>query len=158
MKYIYYNTETQTIIRERNEPYLIYGKQGKLPQDVVELQRVESDKPSYNELIEKLVLSYQVDLQNKEYRHLWEKVSKTIYEIKTDDWKYMEFGLRVVAPLILANQYPQIEVWFRLNELPIEICDDIAYLYCNAIQPFHQELIDAHQEVHVESLADINDN
>jgi hypothetical protein len=65
----------------------------------------------------------------------------TEQEIKENDWGQMDYALRIVAPLTLALQYPQIEVWFRLNGLPIVVKDAMVYLYCNEILAEHEQLV-----------------
>lgn len=73
------------------------------------------------------------------------------YEFIDDDaWHYPDFPLRIVAPITLANEYPQIKVWFDLRELPIKVSGDTAYLYCNFIEPMHQQLVDAIEVVTLE--------
>lgn len=73
---------------------------------------------------------------------------KYAYDYTADEsWHYSEFAKRIVAPLELANQYPQIKVWFDLRNLPIEVVGNTAYLYCNEIDPVHQALVDALQGV-----------
>lgn len=61
----------------------------------------------------------------------------------TNDWNYPQFILRIVAPIALLLQYPQFEVWFRINNLPIVNTDGILHCYCNEILPEHQTLVDS---------------
>jgi hypothetical protein len=73
---------------------------------------------------------------------------KFAYDYTGDpDWHYSNFSKRIVAPLELANQYPQIKVWFDLRNLPIEVVGETAYLYCNEIDPLHQSLVDSLQGI-----------
>ena len=69
--------------------------------------------------------------------------NKQLYIYSTDDWNYPEFILRIVAPIALLLQYPQFEVWFRINNLPIVNTDGILHCYCNEILPEHQALVDS---------------
>ena len=63
-------------------------------------------------------------------------------QIEQSDWMY-PYPIRIVAPKMLALQYPQIYVWFQMNNLPVEVIGDLAHLYCNEIMPEHQTIIDA---------------
>lgn len=67
-------------------------------------------------------------------------------QIEQSDWMY-PYPIRIVAPKMLALQYPQIYVWFQMNNLPVEVIGDLAHLYCNEIMPEHQALIDANAGV-----------
>jgi len=58
------------------------------------------------------------------------------------DWLH-NYPMRIVAPKELALAYPQIYVWFQVNDLPIEKFDTYVHLYCNEIMPEHQTIIDA---------------
>lgn len=64
----------------------------------------------------------------------------------TSDWLH-NYPLRIVAPKALALVYPQIYIWFQINDLPIEKVGDMMYLYCNEIMAEHQGLIDANSEI-----------
>lgn len=66
-------------------------------------------------------------------------------ELKSD-WLY-DYPLRIVAPKTLALVYPEIYIWFQINDLPIEKVGDMMHLYCNEIMPEHQGLIDANSEI-----------
>lgn len=62
------------------------------------------------------------------------------------DWLH-DYPLRIIAPKTLALIYPQIYIWFQINDLPIEKVGDMMHLYCNEIMPEHQGLIDANSEI-----------
>lgn len=62
------------------------------------------------------------------------------------DWLH-DYPLRIIAPKTLALVYPQIYIWFQINDLPIEKVGDMMHLYCNEIMPEHQGLIDANSEI-----------
>lgn len=62
------------------------------------------------------------------------------------DW-FHNYPLRIVAPKALALVYPQIYIWFQINDLPIEKVGDMMHLYCNEIMPEHQGLIKANSEI-----------
>lgn len=62
------------------------------------------------------------------------------------DWLH-NYPLRIIAPKTLALIYPQIYIWFQINDLPIEKVGDMIHLYCNEIMPEHQGLIDANSEI-----------
>jgi hypothetical protein len=72
---------------------------------------------------------------------------KTILE----DWHEPTYTLRIRAPKSLALEYPQMYVWFQINDLPIHKVGDEALLYCNEVLPEHQPLVDALDSVTVEN-------
>lgn len=57
------------------------------------------------------------------------------------------YPLRIVAPKMLVLVYPEIYIWFQINDLPIEKVGDMVHLYCNEIMTEHQGLIDAHKDI-----------
>lgn len=57
------------------------------------------------------------------------------------DWLH-NYPFRIVAPKALALQYPNLYVWFQLNDLPMEKIGDNVHVYINEIMPEHQSLID----------------
>jgi hypothetical protein len=58
-------------------------------------------------------------------------------------WKQPSFAKRIVAPVQLVMQYPAIEAWFRINDLPIIRIESTLFCYCNVILPEHQQLVDS---------------
>lgn len=68
-----------------------------------------------------------------------------------DGWHEPAYGLRIRAPKTLALDYPQMYVWFQINDLPIHKVGDEALLYCNEILPEHQPLVDNLASVTVEN-------
>ena len=58
------------------------------------------------------------------------------------DWLH-NYPLRIIAPKALALQYPNLYVWFQLNDLPMENVGDSVQIYVNEIIPEHQVLIDS---------------
>lgn len=73
------------------------------------------------------------------------------YEVAMQDWHEPAYGLRIRAPKTLALDYPQMYVWFQINDLPIHKVGDEALLYCNEILPEHQPLVDNLASVTVEN-------
>ena len=70
----------------------------------------------------------------------------TAMQVAESDWLH-NYPLRIVAPKMLALTYPQIYIWFQINDLPIENVGDMVHLYCNEIMPEHQGLIDANSNI-----------
>jgi hypothetical protein len=62
-------------------------------------------------------------------------------------WHQPPFAKRIIAPVQLVMQYPAIEAWFRINDLPIIRVESTLYCYCNVILPEHQQLVDALQGI-----------
>jgi hypothetical protein len=62
-------------------------------------------------------------------------------------WHHPSFQKRIVAPVQLVMQYPAIETWFRINDLPIVRIEGTLYCYCNLILPEHQALVNSLQGI-----------
>jgi hypothetical protein len=61
----------------------------------------------------------------------------------TINWLHPEYSMRIVAPVILATEYPDILFELTVREkLPIEEVEDNIYIYCNSIDPKYQDLFD----------------
>jgi hypothetical protein len=73
------------------------------------------------------------------------------YELAMQDWHEPTYALRIRAPKSLALEYPQMYVWFQINDLPIHKVGDEALLYCNEVLPEHQPLVDNLDSVTVEN-------
>jgi|GEM_PF-3119740 len=73
------------------------------------------------------------------------------YQLAMQNWHEPAYGLRIRAPKTLALDYPQMYVWFQINDLPIHKVGDEALLYCNEILPEHQPLVDNLASVTVEN-------
>jgi len=63
-------------------------------------------------------------------------------QIEQSDWMY-PYPIRIVAPKELALLYPEIYVWFQINDLPVEKFDTYVHLYCHEIMEDHRTIIDA---------------
>lgn len=74
-----------------------------------------------------------------------ELTPKEIASIEQSDWLH-NYPLRIIAPKTLALVYPQIYIWFQINDLPIEKVGDMMHLYCNEIMPEHLGLIEANKD------------
>jgi len=75
----------------------------------------------------------------------------TPYQLVMQNWHEPAYTLRIRAPKSLALEYPQMYVWFQINDLPIHKVGDEALLYCNEILPEHQPLVDTLDSVTVEN-------
>ncbi len=98
------------------------------------------------EIKQKFIIVYKNN-NNLEWKFYTPSDSVTTFDFSTSGWHYPAFEKRIVAPIALANQYPSIEVWFRLNNLPIYVENGTVYLYCNTILPEHQTMANALQGV-----------
>lgn len=135
-----YNLETHTIGTIRNGHYPIPINFA----HIVELEVVYVPNPATENQV--ATSEMVVDLELKQYKQVWTVRDKTEYELALEaaqaDWDHPQFAKRIVAPVELALQYPQFEVWFRINDLPIVRKDKILYCYCSEILKAHQPLID----------------
>lgn len=140
MRNIIYNTQTNQLSR-------IYENGYNVPIPAHEksfihvLEVIEPSQPSYNTATQRLSGEWVIDTDASQYKKVWSVTDKTAYELACESWGQMDYALRIVAPLTLALNYPQIEVWFRLNNLPIVVKDGMVYLYCNEILKEHEQLV-----------------
>ena len=74
-----------------------------------------------------------------------------------EDWHEPTYSKRIRAPKTLALEYPQIYVWFQINDLPIHKEGAEALLYCNEILAEHQPLVDSLGSVTVENRPEPED-
>ena len=70
----------------------------------------------------------------------------TAMQVAQSDWLH-NYPMRIVAPKMLALTYPQIYIWFQINDLPIEKVGDMVHLYCNEIMEEHQSIINDNLEL-----------
>ena len=80
MKTTLYNTTTSEAGVIRKEPYMVDGKPGILPDHLVELPAIETERPQITDT-QKLKNSWVADLENMEYRQEWEVIEKTKEEM-----------------------------------------------------------------------------
>lgn len=155
MKTVLYNTYTNLVIFEFENGYKDEnGNQLHIDPPVVELEVIEIC-PVFDFLTQNRTKSIEVDLTLKQYKHVWVVTSKSVEELAiiaeqqridnliNSGWHHPEFAKRIVAPVQLVMQYPAVETWFRINDLPIVRNGGTLYCYCNLILPAHQQLVDA---------------
>ena len=150
MKTTFFNTKTKeaTAFREwKTGWYTVNGKPGKLPDGVVELEVVTSSLPAGKVFISE---EWLPDVKSKQYRQIIHWREYTQQELALQDWQHVDFAMRIVAPIQLALEYPQFEVWFRLNDLPIIKRGQQILCYCNEILPQHQPLVDGIEAITIE--------
>jgi hypothetical protein len=97
-----------------------------------------------------LTSGWIVDLDKKQYVKVYTVHTKTAYQLACEEWLHMDYAIRIVAPKELALAYPEIYVWFQVNDFPIEKREGQVLLYCNEVLPQHQPLIDAIESIYVE--------
>ena len=146
MKICYYNIDTGEF--NVREAYRVNGKPGQLPHNVIELNVINTPRPQYNPKLQKLNTRWEKQLSDWVEVHT--VINKTELELQQEDWKHHSFSKRIIAPIELANQYPQIKVWFDLKGFPIEVVDNLVHLYCNTIEPSHQQLVDSLDVITIE--------
>ena len=166
MKTILYNTLTEKTVGKPREGYYtgIYNSNistvaGELPEFIIQLEVVSLSQPEYNPATHALRDTWAVDVLNLTYSQVW-SISDLSQEEKDKfeqhrieqwlaslGWHHPQFNKRIIAPVDLVMQYPQVETWFRINDLPIVRELTTLYCYCNVILAAHQQLIDALQGV-----------
>ena len=90
---------------------------------------------------EKFIMIYK---ENSAYTWKYLNImnNKPIYRQVPGNWEYPTLAKRIVASVDLVLQYPQFEIWFRINDLPISRQDNTIYCYFNVVLPEHQQLFD----------------
>lgn len=118
--------------------YYVDGVKPTLPDNIIEFEVIDNPQPIITE-------SQNASFEWKLTKKGWEKVWMVV-NIEVSDWLH-NYPLRIVAPKMLALVYPEIYIWFQVNDLPIEKVGDMMHLYCNEIMAEHQGLIDANSEI-----------
>jgi hypothetical protein len=149
MKTLYDILNEEPLGQFRKQAYTVNGKPGTLPDNIVELDVVYGELPQGKKEISR---EWIADLGAKEYRQIIHWREYTDQEIALQEWVHTEFAMRIVAPIQLALQYPQFEVWFRLNDLPIIKKGQQILCYCNEILPEHQPLVDGIESITIEYM------
>lgn len=122
-----------------------YDGEFRTPNNTYELEVIENIKPDITET-EILESEWVIDNNNKTYTLVYNVRNKTQNEIDSEGWDYVDYNLRIKAPmeLILEDIGIKIYGWFQINQLPIvNRFDGFIYLYCNVILPQHQAIIDS---------------
>jgi hypothetical protein len=82
MRTFLYNLDTQERGAFRNGPYLVDGKPGVLPPNMVEITVVEEDSPNFDYGTQQIVRSEELDLASKEFRITYRVVDLTPEQIE----------------------------------------------------------------------------
>jgi hypothetical protein len=88
-----------------------------------------------------------IDLEARTYTKQYSVVEKTTYELAVEDWKHMDYTLRIVAPvgLVMDDLGIKFHAWFTVRGYPIERVGEQLYCYCHTIAPEHQYAVDTFQ-------------
>jgi len=70
MKTIFYNTLTEELGKARATPYTVDGQPGILPENIIELEVIEAERPVISEL-ETAAMEWVIDLPMNQYRQEW---------------------------------------------------------------------------------------
>lgn len=95
--------------------------------------------------MDKIYISYQDESGKPAVREATPEEIASM-QVTHSDWLH-NYPLRIVAPKMLALVYPEIYIWFQINDLPIEKVEDMVHLYCSEILPQHKGLIDANSAI-----------
>ena len=160
MKTVLYNKTTKQIVSGIYDPqYLVDGMPGEVINPLVELKLIEDSLPEFNPLTQNISSEWVVNLSRKLRTLTWTVTEKSVEELAqiaeqlridtliSNGWHRPEFAKRIIAPVQLVMQYPAVETWFRINDLPIIRIEGLLYCYCNLILPTHQQLVDATQGI-----------
>ena len=139
---ILYDKTEQALLSWHPNGYLVDGKKPQLPSNIVELDVVYADKPTPS-ATQKLVESWEVT--DTQYKQVFTLVSKTAYEIAVDDWKHMEWAIRITSPKSMLFQTsigaPMFAYLTVNKNLIINKDDTDYYIYVNTIEDEFNDLI-----------------
>jgi len=139
---VLYDTTTQKALSWHRKGYLVDGKKPQLPSNIVELEVVYADKPTPS-ATQKVVESWNAG--DTQYMQVFTLVSKTAYEIAVDDWKHMEWAIRITAPKSMLFQTsigaPMFAYLTVNKNLIINKDDTDYYIYVNTIEDEFSDLI-----------------
>ncbi len=160
MKTVLYNKTTKQVIAGPFDPqYLVDGIPGPVINPIVELKIMEDTQPEFNPLTQNISSEWVANTTKKTRTLTWTVSEKSVEELAqlaeklridtliSNGWHHPQFAKRIVAPVQLVMQYPAVETWFRINDLPIIRVEGTLYCYCNLILAAHQQLVIATQGI-----------
>ena len=156
MKTILYNDQTKQLSRIYENGYNVPIPKHEQSYIFV-LEVIEAEPKPYDPPTQRIYSKWVKDLEAKQYRREWTVENKTPYELAMQDWHEPDYSKRIRAPKTLALEYPQMYVWFQINDLPIHKDGAEALLYCNEILAEHQPLVDSLGSVTVENRPEPED-
>jgi len=126
MRTILYNTNTNQIINPNKTYEGGYNNKfplGTLKPNEIELEYIDTPVPQYDTRTQRISSYWEVE-DNLRYVKKYNFIDKTPEEIEYDDavneWKHIDYSLRITAPDLLTTQFSGVLEWFRLKELPFE--------------------------------------
>jgi hypothetical protein len=145
MKTILFDTKTNqpVSLRRFNGGYNAEFPQATLPENIIELQVIETPAPQPGENHKAILGEWAIDLELKTYTMQWEIVPLTEYELAEKEWVHAEYSKRITAPEFLLMQFANVLTHFQAHGLPTKVTETTVQLWCNFIRPEHQSMIDA---------------
>jgi hypothetical protein len=137
------NIDTNQILGMFEDCYKVDGLPCSVIPPVYELTISDLEAPEYNPITQVISKDMVADILNGLYKSVWTIRNKTAHELAMESWHHPAFAKRIIAPVQLVMQYPAVETWFRINDLPIVREGIILYCYCNIILPAHQQLVNS---------------
>ena len=141
-----YDTTTEQAGQFRKSPYTVNGKPGTLPDNVVELDVVYTDRPTGDIVITDT--GWTAHLTAGEYRQFYDYREMTEQEIALREWKHEEYAVRINAPLALMmpstenTLFHQFYGWFAAQKFPIDRDGDYVRVWCHKILEPHKPIMD----------------
>ena len=139
---ILYDKTEQEVLSWHPNGYFVDGVKPQLPSSIVELDVVYADKPTPS-ATQKVVEGWMVT--DTEYKQIFTFVNKTAYEIAVDDWKHMEWALRITAPksMLFTDIGAPMFAYLQINKnLIVNKDSNDYYVYVNTIEQEFQYIID----------------
>ena len=113
MKTTIYNTTTEEAGVISPEPYMVDGKPGILPDNLIELPVIETQRPQITET-QKLKSSWVADLENMEYRHEWQVIDLTNEEIQSK--RQSRYQSESDSHYLAMQKYTELEQFEKAQE------------------------------------------
>jgi hypothetical protein len=148
MQTVLYNLQKNKIEGNFREGYyLVDGKRPVLNYPIIELEVIIEPTPEIL-LTQKLEEYWEIE-NNIYYKLKYNILNKTQEELLVEDWQFLEYSKRIVAPdsLIFEDAGIKMFGWFSINNFPIKKIGNFVRLYCNTILPQHQDIVDMYAEV-----------
>lgn len=149
MEYVIYDIVEERVAYRLNEQFL-----GHLANNHVQLKYVDTAVPEHDEAIEKIEVSYAVDLALKTYTRVHTVVDKTEQEKQEYqnnlNWPEKEWGMRISISIVAIMSNSQLQqfvsqllLWWQMTGLIHVYRNERVSFYCNFIHQEHQAIVDA---------------
>lgn len=161
MKTIIYNTETNTILYTfENGYYTSTGEPGIVNFPLVYLEYIDAELV-YDPATQVATKGYDIEIYPEpvdgldgKCTEIWNIRDKTAVELARETWHHSTPHRIIIPSVLLYAPAPEglpsfsvIGLHLMIRNLPMVEQDDLIYVYCNEIDPAHQQIVNALQGV-----------